>query len=110
MWRNAVQQISIGMRCTETAAERMRGLLGSGSLPQGEGLWIAPCNSVHCWFMRYAIDVIYLDKRGHVIKCVGGLKPWRVSACLRATSVIELAAGEVSRLGLKVADEVRWCD
>jgi len=108
--RDAVRQATISIDCTQTAAERMRGLLGSGSLPEGKGLWIAPCNSVHCWFMTYAIDVIYLCKQGRIIKCVERLKPWRVSGCLRAASVIELASGEVARLGLQINDEVRWCD
>lgn len=110
LWRDQVQQVSIDIRYTETAAERMRGLLGSESLKQGSGLWISPCNSVHCWFMRYAIDVVYLDRRGRIIKCVSDLRPWCVSASLRSSSVVELLSGEVERLGLRLGDEVRWCD
>ncbi len=110
LWRDQVSQVSIDVRHTETAAERMRGLLGSEPLMQASGLWIGPCNSVHCWFMRYAIDVVYLDRRGFIIKCVSDLKPWGVSASLRAASVVELLAGEVARLDIRVGDEVRWCD
>jgi len=109
VWRAATQQATINIDCTQTAAERMRGLLGAEALQPGDGLWITPCNSVHCWFMAYAIDVIYLCRQGRIIKYVENLKPWRVSACLRAASVIEMAAGEVARLGLQVDDEVRWC-
>lgn len=110
VWRDAAQQAQLSVDYTETAAERMRGLLGSECLPQGCAMWIAPCNSVHCWFMAYVIDVLYLNKRGGIVKTVEGLKPWRISACFGAASVIELAQGEVARLGLQVGDEVRWCD
>lgn len=95
---------------TETAAERMRGLLGSAALAPGDSLWIGPCNSVHCWFMKYTIDVVYLDGQGGVVKLVEALRPWRMSGCLRAASVLELAAGEIERLLLRLGDEVVWCD
>jgi len=110
VWRHASQHAMLVADCTQTTAERMRGLLGSKPLLEGQALWITPCNSVHCWFMSYAIDVVYLCRQGRIIKCVECLKPWRISGCFSAASVVELAAGEVVRLGLQVGDEVRWCD
>jgi uncharacterized membrane protein (UPF0127 family) len=57
-----------------TGAARRKGLLGRESLLPGEGLWIAPCESVHTFFMRFPIDLVYLDRKLQVRKvrhCVG---------------------------------------
>lgn len=74
---------------------RRKGLLGRESLGAGEGLWIVPCEAIHTFWMRFPIDLIYLDRRHHVIKTRSGIPPWRLSACLRAHSVLELPAGTV---------------
>ena len=82
--------------------ERARGLLFHGPLKEAPaGLWIAPCNSVHMLGMRQALDVVYLDKAGHILKCVPGLRPWRMSACPGAHVALELRAGLIAELGLK---------
>lgn len=78
-----------------TSAERNRGLLGRDSLAPGEGLWIVPCESVHTFGMRFAIDLIYLDRKHRIRKIRHNVKPWRLSACLVAHSVLELPAGSV---------------
>lgn len=88
---------------------RLRGLLGREGLAAGHGLWIRPCNAVHCCFMRFAIDVLYLDREQRVIRIHAKLAPWRFSVCWQATSVVELAAGEALRLGIEPGDHVR-CD
>ncbi|MGE6792256.1 hypothetical protein SAMN05216206_1270 [Pseudomonas guineae] len=88
---------------------RLRGLLGRRSLAQGHGLWIKPCNSVHCCFMRFAIDALYLDSQQRVLKIRHTLAPWQFSLCWRATSVLELAAGESRRLGIEPGDHL-LCD
>jgi uncharacterized membrane protein (UPF0127 family) len=72
---------------------RRKGLLGRAGLAEGEGLWIVPCEAVHTFWMRFPIDLVYLDRKYRVIKIRTGVRPWRLSACLRAHSVIELAAG-----------------
>jgi hypothetical protein len=75
--------------------KRRKGLLGRESLNSGEGLWLIPCESVHTLFMRFPIDLVYLDREHRIKKvrsCVGA---WRLSACLSAHSVLELAAGTV---------------
>lgn len=84
----------------DSALERLRGLLGHPPLTSGEALLLAPCASVHTCFMSYAIDIVYLDRAGQVRKCVEALVPWRASAAAGAASTLELAAGEVRRLGL----------
>jgi len=91
-------------RQTVSALDRMRGLLFASPIEAHEALLITPCNSVHTFFMGYTIDVVYLDKTNTVRRLVPGLKPWRASADLRASRVIELAAGQIARQGLKTGD------
>ncbi len=74
---------------------RRKGLLGRENLAAGEGLWIVPCESVHTFFMRFPIDLVYLDRRNRVRKLRTGVGPWRISACLAARSVLELPAGAI---------------
>ena len=56
-------------------------------------LMLAPCAAVHTAFMRFALDVVFVDKSGRVRKIVQGLEPWRMSASFGAYAAIELAAG-----------------
>ncbi len=74
---------------------RRKGLLGRENLVPGEGLWIVPCESVHTFFMRFPIDLVYLDRKNRVRKLRTGVGPWRISACLIARSVLELPAGSI---------------
>lgn len=80
---------------------RLLGLLALPRLRPGEALALQPCGSVHTCFMRYAIDVVYLDADDAVIKVVPALAPWRVSACWRARTTLEMAAGEAARLQIR---------
>lgn len=91
----------------DTVSSRMRGLLGRPTLPAGEGVWIRPTNSIHMFFMRFALDAVFLDRDDIVLKIVPGLKPWRMASCRRARSVIELSEGEAERRGLRVGDSVK---
>ncbi|MGC9224468.1 MAG: DUF192 domain-containing protein [Terracidiphilus sp.] len=76
-----------------TGAARRKGLLGRESLLPGQGLWIAPCESVHTFFMRFPIDLVYLDRKLQVKKVRHRVGAWRLSACFSAYSVLELPAG-----------------
>jgi uncharacterized protein len=79
---------------------RMKGLLGRSSLASGEGLLIRPAPSVHTFFMRFAIDVVFLSRDGEVLKVARNVRPWRARWCRRAYAVLELAEGEAERRGL----------
>jgi uncharacterized membrane protein (UPF0127 family) len=73
---------------------RFMGLMGRETLPSGHGLWIEPCSSIHMFFMRFAIDVLFLDREGRVKRVLLRLRPWRVSpVVLGARTVVELPAG-----------------
>jgi uncharacterized membrane protein (UPF0127 family) len=86
---------------------RLRGLLGRRELDPGEGLLLRPANSVHTAFMRFAIDVVFLDQDLMVLDVVEGVPPWRVKARRGARAVLELRAGEAGRQGIRVGDALR---
>jgi uncharacterized membrane protein (UPF0127 family) len=92
----------------DTSEKRRTGLLKHTSLPEGEGLWIVPCEAIHCFFMKFTIDIIYLSRGKKVVKVRPGLKPWRMSACLRAHSVLELPAGSIARTGTLKGDQLEF--
>lgn len=83
----------------------MPGLLARPPLraaPAIEALLIIRCPSVHTLFMRYAIDVAYLDAGGEIVRCVDTLPPWRASlGGRRAAHALELPAGSLARLGIR---------
>ena len=99
----------IASRCRVAATmwSRMQGLLGSGGLAEGEGLWIRPCNSVHTLFMGFPIDVVFLDRDLRCIAIRHEMRPWRLSQIhFRAHSVLELPAGTCARAGLKPGESL----
>lgn len=85
---------------------RLRGLMLAPPLAPSAGLLLTRCASVHCAFMRQAIDVVYLDADGVVLACVPRLKPWRASAHRGARHTLELAAGAIDRLGIRPGDRL----
>ena len=59
------------------------------------------------WFMRFAIDAVFLDPESRVLRVAENLRPWRLAGCKGAKAVIELPAGECERVGLAPGDVVR---
>ena len=93
----------------ERVLDRMRGLLGRTALGDGEALAIAPCGSIHTFFMKFAIDAVFLDRRGRVVRALTGLRPWRATRFhLRAEQVVELPAGTLARTGTREGDELEF--
>ena len=78
----------------------MRGLLGRKALPSGEGILLKPSGSIHTFFMRFPIDVVFLDRELRVVSVSEDVLPWKVRGARGAKAVMELAAGEASRRGL----------
>jgi len=85
---------------------RMKGLLGKCELASNEGLLIRPAPSIHTFFMRFPIDVLFLDRDGRVLKVAADVKPWRARSCRGARSVLELASGEAKRRGISMGDRL----
>jgi uncharacterized membrane protein (UPF0127 family) len=88
--------------------DRLRGLLGRRSLPAGEGLLLWPERSVHTFFMAFPIDVVFLDRYLKVLSIASHLRPFRVAGQSGAVTIVELAAGEASRLKLRPGETLGW--
>ncbi|MDR3559886.1 MAG: DUF192 domain-containing protein [Negativicutes bacterium] len=86
---------------------RLKGLLGKDRLLTGEALVIRPCNSVHTFGMRYAIDVIFADADHRVVKLVSCLGPGKMAGCLAGRYVVELPAGTLALDGTAVGHSLR---
>ena len=85
---------------------RMRGLLGRSGLPDDEGILLRPASSIHMFFMRFAIDAVFLSRDLTVLKVVSDLGPWRMASRRRAHSVLELPAGACARRGVREGDRL----
>ena len=88
------------------SASRKRGLLGRDHLDEGHALVIVPCAAVHTYFMRFAIDVLFVRRDGRVVKCAHGVRPWRIALALTAHAVIEMPAGALRRSGTSRGDRL----
>ena len=88
---------------------RLVGLLGRAHLAPGEALLLEPCNSVHTAFMRFTIDVLYVDRDDRVVKAVPEMKPFRMSGMLRTDcKVVELPSGTIERTGTEAGDQLSF--
>jgi hypothetical protein len=97
------------VRVAERFFPRMRGLLRTDGLAEGEGLWILPCSSIHSFGMRFEFDAVFL---GPGMKVVGRYERFRRNRISRvfwnARGVLELPAGTIERTGTEVGDEIRF--
>lgn len=83
-----------GLEIATSLRDRMLGLLRRDRISPGHGLLIAPCSSIHTFFMRFEIDVVFLDENKRVLGVRSGIPPWRLAFAPRKTdSVLEVAAG-----------------
>jgi hypothetical protein len=95
------------LEIARSTLERMRGLLGRSGLPPGEGMLIERCASIHTFFMKFALDVIFLDSEWEVRRVVRGLRAWRMAGSLGASRVVELAAGALEGTDLATGDALK---
>ena len=91
--RNTV--IATALEVADSSAKRNKGLLGRKGLDPGTGLWIVPCEAVHTFWMKFPIDLIYLDRDHCIRKLRSSVPAWRLSGCLSAHSVLELPSGTI---------------
>jgi uncharacterized membrane protein (UPF0127 family) len=94
------------MEVADTAAKRRTGLLKHTRLEPGQGLWIVPCEAVHSFGMKFAIDVVYIDRKKKVRKTRPAMVPRRISGCLLAHSVLELPVGAIETSGTQAGDQL----
>ena len=94
-----------------SAPERMRGLLGRRGLPAGEALLIERCNGVHTFGMQFAIDVLFLDRDGVLVRAFPSLRPWRMAhGGLPARYALETAAGSLDVALLQPGARFTWVE
>ena len=107
--RNVTKDKLLADRAAEARsfASRFVGLMGKKELPFGEGLHIVPCNGIHTFFMRIAIDALFLDRDLKVVKLFPSLPPWRATnVYFRVHSVLELPSGTVAASGTSEGDQL----
>ena len=96
--------IATNARIADNFVMRLKGLLGVSHLENGGALVIRPCNSVHTLGMKFAIDVVFLDRHDKVVKIINNMNAGRLSICWHSNYVIELPAGVANSTKLKVGD------
>jgi|SRR5689334_6992801 len=92
----------------DTSATRRTGLLKHSRLEPGEGLWIAPCEAVHTFRMKFPIDVLFLNKKRRILKIRHAMPQSRMAVCLRAHSVLELPSGMAAAMQTAVGDQLEF--
>ena len=98
------QLVATALEPAFESASRKRGLLGRDGLAPGHALVIAPCNMVHTFFMRFAIDILIVSRRGVVVKAAAAVRARRLVGAWRGFAVMELAAGALSGSGTRTGD------
>ena len=98
--------VATSVEVADTRRTRRKGLLGRASLDPASAMLITPCFSVHTAFMRFPIDVAFVDREGRAVRLVRALPPWRMAGAFGAHAVIELAAGRLDACDVQVGDRL----
>ena len=107
--RNVTQNtvIAANAEAADTALKRMAGLLGREALNAGEALVITPCQSIHMLFMKFAIDVIFIDRQGTVVGLCSNIRPFQFSPLFfKAHSAIEVPTGTICSTKTCLGDKI----
>ena len=103
--------VAAQINIADSFVSRLKGLLGETDLPAGHGLAIKGCNSIHMFFMRFAIDAIFTDKNNQVVGLVENIKPFRLSPIFfKAHLVVELPAGTIQESKTELGDQINFED
>lgn len=100
------QSVASGVEIATTRRARRRGLLGRDGLNAGCAFVLSPCWAVHTIGMRFAIDVVFVDAEGQIVKIVENLSGWKMAASMAAMTTIELWAGAVQAMDVHVGDRL----
>lgn len=107
---NATRGVYLAERAERAASfwSRGVGLIGRRSLPDGYGLVIEPCRSVHMFLMRIPLDICHVDAQHRIIRVLSDIQPWRVGPIVwRSRYVVELPAGTARRTGTAAGDLIQ---
>ena len=98
---NSTSDVHLAVRRADGFLARLKGLMFERSIGPDTGLWINRCNAIHTFFMRFPIDVIFLDRDLKVVKLCPNAPPYRLGPfCRGAASVLEFASGFIARTGI----------
>jgi len=103
-------KISIGSRIklADGFLVRLKGLLGRRGLSEGEGMLLSPCSSIHCFGMKFPIDVIFLDRNYNIVDLKRDMRPGSHASCKKARYVLELKAGEIEKHNLQIGQQLEF--
>ncbi len=89
--------------------QRMKGLLGMEQFPLGKALVITRCQSIHMFFMKFPIDVIFCDRNNQVVGLCEGIKPFGLSPIFfKAAYAVELPVGSIASSKTQIGDQVQF--
>lgn len=95
------------LNVAENIWARGKGLLGQKNISDNEALWIKPCNNIHTFFMKFAIDCIFVDKKLEIKNLATDVQPFRfVGPFWRTHSVFEVRSGFIEFKKLKIGDHL----
>lgn len=101
------KEIASRVESALTFSRRLVGLMGRSTIPDEQGLYFPGCKSIHTFGMKFAIDVLFMDKKMKITKIVSRLNPNRVAFAPFATrATLELAGGVLKKHDLEVGDEI----
>ena len=94
--------LPVQINVCDTYLSRLRGLMFTKQLDRNKGIYIVPCNGIHMYFMNYAIDVIFIDKDGKVVKTYCNVKQWKLIPYVkRAYGCIEVSVGVIETYSIQ---------
>lgn len=100
-------EIPIRIKKADRFLSRFLGFMFKKELPMDQGIWLIPCNSIHMFFMRFPIDVIFLDSNNQVVKIVENLQPRKILPKVKnAYSTLELPIGTIRKYNIKIGDQL----
>jgi len=111
--RNLDRGVELGtrVRVADRWWPRLRGMIGRPAPGTGEGLLLSPCRGVHMHWMRYPLDIVFVDSDGHVVALYHGLRPWRFSKTHKdAECAIELPTGTLRDTRTEAGDRIVWSE
>jgi len=105
VWNQTRNSIMVErLRVADSFFKRLKGLLGTRELPMGEALLIRPCNAIHMFGMRYALDIAFVSSENRVLQTIRALQPGQTAKCVPAAYVLELPCGALDAAGTEAGD------
>ncbi|MEW5953319.1 MAG: DUF192 domain-containing protein [Bacillota bacterium] len=92
-----------------TFGQRLRGLMGRRGMPKGSAMLLYPCNAIHTCFMRFSIDIVFLNREGYVLVIIPKLPPFRFAGPVKESQlVVELPAGETADAQIEIGHKLKF--